>query len=420
MDFANHPCFNTEARHKTGRIHLPVAPACNIQCNFCDRKYDCVNETRPGVTSAVLKPKRAISYLESVLEKAGPISVIGIAGPGDPFANPLETMATLEMLSVRHPEKILCLATNGLGLPEYVPELAKYNVSHVTITLNAVDPEIGAKIYSWVRFGPHIYRGVEGARILLERQLESINLLKKHGITVKINTVIIPGVNEEHAVEVAKVAASLGADVQNCIPLMHVEGTPFAGTPTPDPASMVALRLGAGKHLAQMSHCARCRADAAGLVGEQNAPEIERLLAQASAPVAPDADRPYIAVASREGLFVNQHLGEATGLWIFELKNGKTSLVERRQTPPPGAGDERWETLAAGISDCFAVLASGCGSAPERVLSSHDMAVIAMEGLVQDGAGALFAGKEIPRALLRRAGSCGSGISCGGTGMGCA
>ena len=220
MDFANHPCFNTEARHKTGRIHLPVAPACNIQCNFCDRKYDCVNETRPGVTSAVLKPKRAISYLESVLEKAGPISVIGIAGPGDPFANPLETMATLEMLSVRHPEKILCLATNGLGLPEYVPELAKYNVSHVTITLNAVDPEIGAKIYSWVRFGPHIYRGVEGARILLERQLESINLLKKHGITVKINTVIIPGVNEEHAVEVAKVAASLGADVQNCIPLI--------------------------------------------------------------------------------------------------------------------------------------------------------------------------------------------------------
>ena len=34
MDFANHPCFNAEARHKTGRIHLPVAPKCNVQCNF--------------------------------------------------------------------------------------------------------------------------------------------------------------------------------------------------------------------------------------------------------------------------------------------------------------------------------------------------------------------------------------------------
>ena len=33
-----HPCFNDEAHDSKGRIHLPVAPKCNIQCNFCEHK----------------------------------------------------------------------------------------------------------------------------------------------------------------------------------------------------------------------------------------------------------------------------------------------------------------------------------------------------------------------------------------------
>ncbi len=51
-----HPCFNEEAKHTSARVHLPVAPKCNIQCNYCNRKFDCVNESRPGVTSSVLAP----------------------------------------------------------------------------------------------------------------------------------------------------------------------------------------------------------------------------------------------------------------------------------------------------------------------------------------------------------------------------
>jgi len=36
-----------------------VAPACNIQCNYCNRKYDCANESRPGVVSEKLTPEQA-------------------------------------------------------------------------------------------------------------------------------------------------------------------------------------------------------------------------------------------------------------------------------------------------------------------------------------------------------------------------
>ena len=141
----NHPCFNVHAKGTCGRVHLPVAPDCNIKCNYCNRKYDCVNESRPGVTSSVLTPDQAVLYLERVLEKAPNITVAGIAGPGDAFAKPQGTMETLRLIRKRFPELLLCLATNGLNVAPYIAELAELQVSHVTMTVNAVDPEIGAE-----------------------------------------------------------------------------------------------------------------------------------------------------------------------------------------------------------------------------------------------------------------------------------
>jgi len=129
IDFKNHPCFDKEAHKKFGRVHLPVAPRCNIQCNFCNRKYDCMNESRPGVTSTVLTPQQAIAYLRDVVEKRPDISVMGIAGPGDPFANPEETMETLRLTRKYFPKMILCVATNGLNVAPYVDEMAELQVS---------------------------------------------------------------------------------------------------------------------------------------------------------------------------------------------------------------------------------------------------------------------------------------------------
>ena len=153
-DFHRHPCFNPEAKGKYGRVHLPVAPRCNIKCNFCDRKYDCVNESRPGVTSTLLSPQQADIYMGRILAKEPRITVAGIAGPGDPFANPEETMATLRLIRKNYPDTLLCVSSNGMGIGPYIDALAEIEVSHVTITVCAVDPAIGEKIYSWVR-GPN-------------------------------------------------------------------------------------------------------------------------------------------------------------------------------------------------------------------------------------------------------------------------
>ena len=121
MNINNHPCFNPDVRHKTGRIHLPVAARCNVQCNFCNRKYDCANENRPGVSTTVLSPQQAEKYLDHILGQVPNIAVVGIAGPGDPFANVKETMETLERIHSHYPDKLLCLSSNGLYLPDYIP-----------------------------------------------------------------------------------------------------------------------------------------------------------------------------------------------------------------------------------------------------------------------------------------------------------
>jgi nitrogen fixation protein NifB len=130
-------------------------------------------------------------------------------------------------------------------------------------------------------------------------------------------------------------------------------------------------------------------------------------------------ERPYVAVASMEGLFVNQHLGEAHSLWIYQLKDGSSYLVESRLTPPAGLGIERWERIADLLHDCNTVLVSGIGRNPQMVLERSGIRVVAMEGFIAEGVEAVLNGKEIPKIMLNTPGKCGAGKSCTGTGGGC-
>ena len=423
IDLTAHPCFGKDAQHKYGRIHLPVAPRCNIQCNFCNRKFDCMNESRPGVTSGVLKPQQALDYLTEIVAKRPEIKVVGIAGPGDPFANPEETMETLRLVRAKHPELMLCLASNGLGIGPYIDELAELNVSHVTITITAVDPSIGAKIYAWIRDGRSPVRGEEAARLLIERQLDAVRRLKEKGIIVKINSIIVPGVNDTHIPEVARTVKELGADIMNCMPLVPVAGAVFEELPAPDAAMTARVRLQSGVHLNQMAHCARCRADAVGFIDEKMTREqMETLDRFAHAALSAGKARPYVAVASQEGALVNMHLGEAARLVIFKQDESTASgfkFVEIRTAPAPGGGSARWSALADCLSDCRAILVNAAGSTPKAALEERGIEVIEMEGLIEEGLTAVYSNQPIPAALKRRFTSCGAG-GCRGTGTGCA
>ena len=77
-----------------------------------------------------------------------------------------------------HPDLIFCLSSNGLNLHDHIDRLAELGVNHITLTINAVDPLIGAKIYAWVRHKRRVLRGVEAAQELLDEQLRCIPKLK--------------------------------------------------------------------------------------------------------------------------------------------------------------------------------------------------------------------------------------------------
>ena len=423
MNLDNHPCFNPDACQSHGRVHLPVAPRCNIQCKFCNRQFDCVNETRPGVTSAVLSPAQAMVYLEEVFGRQGNIAVVGIAGPGDPFANPRETLETLARVRARFPEVILCVATNGLNLPPYLDDLERFKVSHVTVTVNAVDPAIGAQIYSWMRVGKKVVRAGEGAALLLARQLEAIEGLKARGIMVKVNSIILPGINEDHIPEVARRMAEHGVDLFNAMPYYPNAGSEFEYLAEPDKQKVRAIRDQAAEHVKQMRHCTRCRADAVGLLGDTPDAELQATLnaCQRLEVTKPRAGRvsprPCVAVASMEGVLVNQHLGEAEKLLVYGEKEGRIQLLEARTTPARGGGMQRWETLAVQLTDCRTLLVSGVGDNPRKVLGAAGVEVLEIEGLIDEAVRALFAGESLNHMAKRTLTACGA--ACGGSATGC-
>lgn len=417
-DYHRHPCFNPEAKGKFGRVHLPVAPKCNIKCNFCDRKYDCVNESRPGVTSSILSPQQAKLYMEKVIEKEPRITVAGIAGPGDPFANPEETMGTLRMIRENFPETILCVSSNGMGIGPFIEELAHLEVSHVTITVCAVDPEVGSKVYGWVSDNNVIYRGLKGAELLLGRQLAAVKRLKEVGITVKINCIVIPGVNDHHIEDVAKKVQELGADLFNCMALFPNVNTPFGNIEQPDKATMHELRKRAEVYLPQMRHCTRCRADAVGLLGEDRTDEFRSCLSDcASTDMDTSGKRPYIAVASQEGILVNQHLGEAKSFQIWSMEGGTPKKITERNAPTAGGGIKRWHKLAKILSDCKAVLISGIGDTPLDILMKSGVEPVEAAGFIEDAFTVVHKGGHTGSLKGRRK-SCASG-ECMGSGGGC-
>jgi nitrogen fixation protein NifB len=261
-----HPCYSKEAHHKFGRIHVPVAPECNIQCNYCVRKYACSNENRPGVTTKVVSPDVAMETIRQAVEMEPRIRVIGIAGPGDPLAND-ETIETLIKTKEEFPTLIRCMSTNGLALPDRIEELDRAWVTTLTITINAVDPEIGEKIYSFVKYRGKTYRGREAFEVLSRNQLEGLREAVKRGMVVKVNSVLIPGINDHHLVEVAKVVRGLGAYTMNIIPLIP-QGK-FRDIPPPTAEELNRARDQCEAVISQFRNCIQCRADAIGVPGEE-------------------------------------------------------------------------------------------------------------------------------------------------------
>ncbi|AMK76050.1 MULTISPECIES: nitrogenase cofactor biosynthesis protein NifB [Methylomonas] len=412
----NHPCYSEDAHHYFARMHVAVAPACNIQCHYCNRKYDCSNESRPGVVSELLTPDQAVKKTMAVAANIPQMTVLGIAGPGDPLANPERTFETFRRLSAEAPDIKLCVSTNGLALPESVEELSKHNIDHVTITINCVDPEIGAQIYPWIFWENKRIKGVKGAKILIEQQQKGLEMLAAKGILVKVNSVMIPGVNDKHLAEVSKIVKAKGAFLHNVMPLIaEAEHGTFYGVmgqrgPTQD--ELMELQDSCSGDMNMMRHCRQCRADAVGLLGEdrgdeftmdkiesmeidyQSAMEKRKVIHEAIAEemhskraakvekAASHAEEPKLntrpvlmAIATSGQGVINMHFGHAKEFLIYEASPNGVRFMSHRKTDlycggddTCGDGESVLQQTIRSLAGCEAVLCSKIGYEPWDLL----------------------------------------------------
>jgi nitrogen fixation protein NifB len=239
-------------------------------------------------------------------------------------------------------------------------------------------------------------------------------MLTARGVLTKVNSVLIPGVNDEHLIEVNREVKKRGAFLHNIMPLISEaeHGTVFGLTgqrgPTAQELKAVQDACMGGANL--MRHCRQCRADAVGLLGEdrseeftldkieqmdvvydldkrrayQQQVEIERqaqhaakqaaLLETATADATDGDMKVLVAVATEGHGKVNQHFGHATEFQIFEVSAASALFVGHRRVDlycQGGYGeDEQLPSIVGAINDCHAVLVSKIGACPRDELSA--------------------------------------------------
>lgn len=409
----DHPCYSEEAHHYFARMHVAVAPACNIQCNYCNRKYDCSNESRPGVVSEKLTPDEAYRKIIAVANEVPQLSVLGIAGPGDACYDWRKTKETFALISKAIPDLKLCLSTNGLALPDHVDEIAGMNIDHVTITINMVDPEIGAKIYPWIFYNHKRYTGVEASKILHERQMLGLEMLTARNILVKVNSVLIPGINDAHLSTVNAEVKKRGAFLHNIMPLISdpAHGTHYGltGQRGPTPAELQAVQDACEGGANLMRHCRQCRADAVGLLCQDRGQDFpissipediaydpakreayraviarerddHRQAKDAASAALRDTEssaRILVAVATQGGGRVNQHFGHAKEFQVYEASAAGVRFIGHRKVDAGycgGGGDTALEGIIKALVGVEVVLCAKIGECPQDKLVAAGIA----------------------------------------------
>jgi nitrogen fixation protein NifB len=151
------------------------------------------------------------------------------------------------------------VSTNGLLLEERLPLLLEAGVSALTVTVNAPEARVGQQIYAWVRYQGKTYRGQEGAEVLIAHQMQGIRAALGAGLTLKVNTVLIPGVNDEHVVRLARRLKEMGVGLMNLMPLIPAGQMRERAAPTCD--ELRKARADCEAVLPQFRLCEHCRAD---------------------------------------------------------------------------------------------------------------------------------------------------------------
>jgi cyclic pyranopterin phosphate synthase len=175
-----------------GSLRVSVTDRCNLRCRYCMPEHD-----------YVWLPKQSLLSFEEIARLVGVFTRLGVSKVRLTGGEPLlrHDLATLTQMLAKIPGvRDLALTTNGLLLAPQAALLRRAGLGRVTVSLDTLRPE---RMQELARTNRHadVLAGIEAARAVgFER--------------IKLNTVVMRGVNDDELVDLVEFARSHAAEVR--------------------------------------------------------------------------------------------------------------------------------------------------------------------------------------------------------------
>jgi cyclic pyranopterin phosphate synthase len=174
-------------------LRISLTDRCNFRCFYC-----LPNGEPPLARKDTILTFEEIEYVSEVFVSLG-IEKIRLTGGEPMLRRNIETLVS--KLSKLKPDlKDLALTTNGFDIPRKAEALKNAGLDRMTISLDTLDT--------------HRFREITGVDSL-EEVFQAIEAAKRHGFEpVKINAVIVRGVNDSELIDFAQFARNTGVEMR--------------------------------------------------------------------------------------------------------------------------------------------------------------------------------------------------------------
>ncbi len=177
-------------------LRISLTDRCNLRCTYCMPKEIF------GPDYVFLKKNEWLRF-EELHRIVGAFVGLGVTKirltGGEPLLRP-GLAKFVDSLGQFSGIEDVALTTNGLRLPERAKELADAGLRRVTVSMDAIDPEI--------------CRRINGRDIGPKAVIAGIEEALRCGLKVKLNTVVERGVNESEILPLAHFAKGLGVEIR--------------------------------------------------------------------------------------------------------------------------------------------------------------------------------------------------------------
>ena len=174
-------------------LRISLTDRCNFRCFYC-----LPNGEPPLARKATILTFEEIVYLSDIFVSLG-IEKIRLTG-GEPMLRRNIEALVAKLSKLKPKLKDLALTTNGFDIPKKAEALKAAGLDRMTISLDTLDTG---------RF-----REITGSDSL-EQVFEAVQAAKTHGFEpVKINAVIVRGINDDELVEFAAFARTNGLEMR--------------------------------------------------------------------------------------------------------------------------------------------------------------------------------------------------------------